>query len=42
MNRLHFAKKEETLQAAGDRLARLADFLKDPGLLAQSRSRLGL
>jgi aminotransferase len=40
--RLHFAKKEETLEAAGERLVRLASFLSDPALLAESRRRHGL
>jgi aminotransferase len=38
--RLHFAKKEETLRAAGERLLRLAEFAADPALLAESVRRL--
>ncbi|MBM3849209.1 MAG: aminotransferase class I/II-fold pyridoxal phosphate-dependent enzyme [Verrucomicrobia bacterium] len=40
--RFHFAKKEETLRAAGERLLRLRAFVDDPGALAASRRRLGL
>jgi L-glutamine---4-(methylsulfanyl)-2-oxobutanoate aminotransferase len=34
--RLHFAKKEETLRAAGERLLRLAEFAANPALVTES------
>jgi len=40
--RFHFAKKEDTLRAAGERLLRLRAFVDDPGALADSRRKLGL
>jgi L-glutamine---4-(methylsulfanyl)-2-oxobutanoate aminotransferase len=40
--RFHFAKREETLRAAGAKLARLAEFVGQPAALAASRQRLGL
>ena len=40
--RFHFAKKEDTLRAAGERLLRLRAFVDDRGALADSRRKLGL
>jgi aminotransferase len=40
--RFHFAKKEETLRAAGERLLRLRDFVGNPEAVAESRRRLSL
>ena len=40
--RFHFAKKEETLRAAGERLLRLRDFVGNPAAVAESRRRLSL
>jgi len=40
--RLHFAKKEETLRAAGERLLRLKDFAQNPEAVLESRRRLSL
>jgi aminotransferase len=40
--RFHFAKKEETLRAAGERLLRLREFSENPAALAESRQRFGL
>ena len=40
--RFHFAKKEDTLHAAGERLLRLRAFVDDRGALADSRRKLGL
>ena len=38
--RLHFAKKEETLRAAGERLLRLADFASNPNRVTESVRKL--
>ncbi len=40
--RFHFAKKEETLRAAGERLLRLRDFMGNPEALIESRRRLSM
>ena len=40
--RFHFAKKEETLRAAGERLLRLREFAGNPEAVAESRRRLSL
>ena len=40
--RFHFAKKEETLRAAGERLLRLREFSENPGALAESRRRFSI
>lgn len=40
--RFHFAKKEETLRAAGERLLRLKDFAGNPAAVTASRQRLSL
>jgi aspartate/methionine/tyrosine aminotransferase len=40
--RFHFAKKEETLRAAGERLIRLKDFAGNPAAVTASRQRLSL
>ena len=40
--RFHFAKKQETLRAAGDRLLNVRQFLSAPGLVESSVRRLGL
>lgn len=40
--RFHFAKKEETLRAAGERLLRLREFAGNPEALSESRRRLSL
>ena len=40
--RLHFAKREETLVAAGERLEKLAGYIADPSRVLESRKRLGL
>jgi aminotransferase len=40
--RFHFAKKEETLRAAGERLLRLRDFVGNPEAVAESRRRLSV
>jgi aminotransferase len=40
--RFHFAKKEETLRAAGERLLRLREFAGKPEAVAESRRRLSL
>jgi aminotransferase len=40
--RFHFAKKEETLRAAGERLLRLRDFMENPAALIESRRRLSM
>jgi aminotransferase len=40
--RFHFAKKEETLRVAGERLLRLRDFVGNPEAVAESRRRFSL
>ena len=40
--RFHFAKKEETLRAAGERLLRLREFAGNPEAVSESRRRLSL
>jgi aspartate/methionine/tyrosine aminotransferase len=40
--RFHFAKKEETLRAAGERLLRLREFAGNPEAVTESRRRLSL
>ena len=40
--RFHFAKKEETLRAAGERLLRLREFAGNPEALMESRRKLSL
>ena len=40
--RFHFAKREETLRAAGEKLLRLREYANSPGAVRTSRARLGI